>query len=250
MREAGAKISRLSASSSACLRASVLDCTQSFASVTSALVETAIACGVEASAGGRVAMLVDCAGLCCRLECEGFGVHPDLALRDENLKVLTQFAVVQLVTRPRGSLETVELLWQGGNLASRRQSRHVLPSYGSWIIARDLMRNIPVRRNLLAKTPKGKHLALLRSKLFPIVASNGHLSFDLSSWGPSKQAGLAFEAEAGTPTPLLLLKAFGIDRRNLVQIRAAAEGVEISLYYLKDWRLQQDVLFEHVLVNG
>lgn len=256
----GGRVRRLSKESADRLRSSLLDCTQTFVSVVRALVETILdSCCVQppppaaASAdteGERrqVKVLLDCSELTCRVQSEGFGADPELVLRDETFKVLTQFATISLVTRPRGALETREFLWKQGKLVSSGQSKVVLHSYSSWFVVKDLLCNIPVRRNMLVRTRDQRHTVLLRNELFPAVVSSRHVSFEFATWPDSRKI---FASQAMCPLPVVLVNTFEIERKNLLQISVKTpEETKLSLYYLKDWRHQQQVLFEHVLLDG
>ena len=229
-------------------RSSVLDCSQSFASVVRALVESLLRCSPKSTADeGGVRVLFDCSRLCCRLDSEGFGVSPEMFMSDECLEVLTNFATVSLVTRPSGSIETREILWKGKEIVSDGHSKHVFHSYGSRIILRDLLVNIPVRRKLLLDTTKEKHLVLLRSLLFPVMVSNSNISFQFLSATDSLSC---FGAKPNTSVPQALVDTFGLEPKNLVQINIDAGQTNVTLHYMKDWILHHRVSFEHFFLNG
>ena len=108
------RVRRMDRKSAECLRSSVLDCSQSFASVVRALVESLLRCSPKSTVDeGGVRVLFDCSRLCCRLDSEGLGVNPEMFMSDKCLEVLTNFARVSVVTRPSGSIVTREIIWNG-----------------------------------------------------------------------------------------------------------------------------------------
>jgi hypothetical protein len=264
-------IRRMTKESTNCLRSSVSDCTQTFAAIVTKLVESLLGVGAIQDEGrkrattGHVRVLLDCSRLCFRVETQGFGIDPEVLLRNnEAFERLTHFAVISLVTRPTGSLESKELLWCGGHLIGCKQSRHILHSYCTRIVVKDLLVKIPVRRKMLLDMPTSKHLAQLRSLLLPAILSNRGLSFSITSWTDSKNV---FVTRQNSSVPLAIASTFGLEQSNLVHVNvnisnngnparfshqhrdATAMSAEARLYFLRDWRTQQKTLFEHVLVD-
>lgn len=238
----GPRVRKLDERSAECLRYSSWASSQSFASVVVSLLGAVLTCSPRPS--GSVRVLFDAQRLLCRVETEGFGADPDLLVEHEGFRLLTKFATVSVVTRPRGSLETRELLWRGGDLAGCGVSSCVSVSYCSRVVVKDLLANLPVRRRILLGTRHEKHLASLRALAFPLMASNQGASFDfVSSLDGERKFG---SAGPDGSLPSVLVDAFGLDPRALVEISAGREGNRATLLYLRDWRSSKQVLFEHV----
>ncbi|QDZ21529.1 DNA mismatch repair protein Mlh3 [Chloropicon primus] len=250
------RLRRVDLKSAQCLGYGTLATCQSFASMAREVVESALRCSAqppekkeefERGVPLRVRVILDADSLRVRVDLEGFGAEADALLGDEGLRALTKFATVSVVTRAGGSLDTTEVLWKGGDLVGSGRSSTCRHSYGSTIILKDVLTNLPVRRRILLGARRERHLAQLRRHMFPAMASNGRVSFDFFCAG---KAGRAFGSAPGAGVQRILVDTFGLDPKALAQVSCEARGAAATLCYARDWRNQHQVLFEHLFVNG
>lgn len=177
-----------------------------------------VAAHVEDASGARgvgtdVRALIDTTRLCFRVEARGCGIDHDAMSKHEDFRALSQFAVVYVVTRRHGRIETEEGLWREGRLLRIGPSKHIFHDYGCWIVIRDFLVNVPVRRAALQRAAPHDHLVAIRRELFPVVVAHPASSFEVIDWTRTLtlfatpracSPAAAFAATFGIPAGLLL----------------------------------------------
>jgi len=258
-REAGTgrpkSIQRMGDRMAASVRSSVKGATLSFAAAIKAVVvaiASSCAIGGDLQKGGHVRTLVDFGRLCFRVEAVGFAADLSDVSQFPEFEALVQFSVVCVVQRSRNSLETVESVWSEGKLLRRGPSSFPMHNYGTWVVVKEVMSNVPVRRTMMQKVSKNQHLHSLRVEMLPVVLSLrlSGLSFEVADWLNGNQAKKVFAVRRQNSVEQVFERVMGSRSGALGVSRQRAGKVGASLYFCKDLQVISRTQMQLLYVNG
>ena len=230
------------------LRSSVVESTHSFAKAMKSIAAFVIS-HTNLGIGGGLRLFFDSSRLCFSIETHDCGIEVDHSTFSENedFQAIAQFALVCVICRRKGLLETTEMIWQGGEFIYNGPSSRVMHSYGLKIIVKDFLFNIPVRQKLLLKTAKAMHLHSIRNELLPVILSNREISLELFDWSLTSSL---FSVKPDMSVREALEEIIGLGQNALDTVSAQIDLWKSKFHFVKSTHLSGGGHFQFCFVNG